>query len=151
MCFFRNSFFKPVKVYTIGYEKKSLEQFIEKLQNNGIERVIDVRETPFSRRKEFSGKNIEKALKKAGIEYVSFRELGAPKEIRKKLKENSISFEKFAEEYRNHLNENDFLMLKILISEKVSALMCYEADWRRCHRSILVELLEKDGFRVIHL
>ncbi|MEM1672996.1 MAG: DUF488 domain-containing protein [Archaeoglobaceae archaeon] len=140
-------------VYTTGYEGKSLEDLINILTEKGVKFLLDVREQPRSRRKEFSRDNIKETLKKAGIEYVSFKKLGTPREIRKKLKENSISFEKFAEEYRNHLanNENYLLLLKILASEKTSVIMCYEADWKKCHRAILTEALEKDGFKVVHL
>lgn len=150
---YENSRKKERIVYTVGYEGKNLEDLINTLTEKGVKSLLDVREQPRSRRKEFSREELKRALKKAGIEYFSFKELGTPKEIRKKLKENSISFEKFAEEYRNHLakNENFLLLLKILASEKTSVLMCYEANWRKCHRSILTEFLEKDGFKVIHL
>lgn len=140
-------------VYTAGYEGKSVEEFTKALKEKAVERVLDVRETPWSRRKDFSKENIRKELKKAGIEYLSFRELGTPREIRKKLKTGSMSFEQFAEAYRSYVakNENSLLMLKILASEKTSAIMCYEADWRNCHRAVLAEFLERDGFKVVHL
>ena len=94
-----------------------------------------------------------KILKEEGIEYKLFSELGAPKEARDELKSKLLSFDEFAEIYRNYLKErmDELRALELYVSSKKSALMCFEADWRRCHRSIIAEFLEKDGFEVIHL
>ncbi|MEM2022665.1 MAG: DUF488 family protein [Archaeoglobaceae archaeon] len=141
------------KVYTIGYEGKTIKEFIEELQNNRIERVIDVRERPLSRKNGFSKKSLQENLSKAGIDYISLTALGSPRELRQSLRSGLLSFSEFADLYQNYLSRDlDAIRnLEIYASSKTSAIMCFEADWRRCHRSILAEFLERDGFEVIHL
>jgi|Deesub1362B_J571_1020462.scaffolds.fasta_scaffold01956_3 uncharacterized protein YeaO (DUF488 family)/bifunctional DNA-binding transcriptional regulator/antitoxin component of YhaV-PrlF toxin-antitoxin module len=146
--------FEGVKrVYTIGYEGKDIEEFIEDLIENGVERLIDVRELPLSRKNGFSKNSLRKALNRKGIEYKSFPELGAPKELRHDLRSKIMGFQEFAEIYSNYLKKHldDLKALEYYISSKKSVIMCFEADWRYCHRSIIAEFLEKDGFEVVHL
>jgi len=141
------------EVYTIGYEGKDIDDFIEELLKNSIERLIDIRELPLSRKNGFSKKALMKALQDVGIEYKHFPELGAPKEARHKLKSKLLNFYEFTEIYRDHLKRHmdDFKALELYVSSKRSVIMCFEADWRICHRSIIAEFLERDGFEVIHL
>jgi len=56
-----------MQIFTIGYEGKSLDQFVAELRRNRISRVIDVRELPLSRRKGFSKTPLTAALAAAGI------------------------------------------------------------------------------------
>lgn len=141
------------EVYTIGYEGKDIDEFVEELLENGIERLIDVRELPLSRKNGFSKNALMKALQEVGIEYKPFPELGAPKEARHGLRSKLLNFYEFAEIYRNHLKRHldDLKALELYVSSKKSVIMCFEADWRVCHRSVIAEFLERDGFEVIHL
>lgn len=144
---------KIQEVYTIGYEGKDIDEFIGILLENEIERLIDVRELPLSRKKGFSKKALMHALQERGIEYKPFPELGAPRDARHKLRSKLLSFCEFAEIYRDHLNRHldDLKSLEFYVSSKRSVIMCFEADWRICHRSVIAEFLERDGFEVIHL
>ena len=141
------------KVYTIGYEGKTVDEFIDELLEHNIVRLIDVRELPLSRKNGFSKRALEKELRLAGIEYISLTSLGAPKELRHDLRSKLMSFSEFARLYRKYLEERteELKRLESYVSTKTSALMCFEADWRECHRSIIAEFLERDGFEVIHL
>lgn len=141
------------KAYTIGYEGKTIDEFIEELINNKIERVIDVREYPLSRKNGFSKKSLQKELNRVGIEYKSLTALGSPRELRQDLRSKLLVFSQFADLYRDYISKHleDIRILEIYVSTKTSAIMCFEADWRRCHRSVLAEFLERDGFEVIHL
>lgn len=141
------------RVYTIGYEGKTVDEFIDELIEHNIVRLIDVRELPLSRKNGFSKKALEKELRLAGIEYLSLTSLGAPKELRRDLRSNLMNFFEFARLYRRYLEEHieELKVLEVYISTKTSALMCFEADWRECHRSIIAEFLERDGFEVVHL
>jgi len=58
-------------IYTIGYGKRSLEEFIELLKRYGIEFLIDIRSQPYSRfRPEFSKAALEKCLEEYAIRYI---------------------------------------------------------------------------------
>jgi len=140
-------------IYTIGYEGRTISNLIDILQKHGIQLLVDVRELPLSRKNGFSKTALREHLNKAGIEYISIRELGTPKEIRHDLKDKAISWQKFKELYIEYLNKHMDAVKRLedLAKSKPTAIMCYEKDWRICHRSIIAEYLEKDGFEVIHL
>jgi len=57
-------------LYTIGYESKSIDNFISKLKNNDISILVDVREIPISRKNGFSKKLFSESLNKNGIGYI---------------------------------------------------------------------------------
>ena len=56
-------------IFTVGYEKRSIDDLIWMLRAQGVERVVDVRLTPTSRRPDFSKKRLSSALEAAGIAY----------------------------------------------------------------------------------
>ena len=65
-------------IFTIGYESATVGEFVAALQRAGVERVIDVRAVPNSRRPGFSKNLLRNALAEAGIDYVHLRALGTP-------------------------------------------------------------------------
>ncbi|WP_423792100.1 DUF488 family protein [Methanocaldococcus indicus] len=140
-------------IYTIGYERRSIDEFIKILKDNQIELVIDVREIPLSRKKGFSKNKLKEILTEHGIGYVHLKFLGTPKELRDKLKSGKISFIEFMDEYLSHLDKNIESLKELLryAVEYRSVLMCYEKDWRKCHRSIIAKELGKIDFKVVNL
>jgi ParB/RepB/Spo0J family partition protein len=138
--------------YTIGYEKKTLEQFLELLKKAGVRTLVDVRAVPRSMfREEFNRDNLVKELGSQGFKYRHFAELGVPTEIRGKLAESG-DFELFNKWYDEHvlasgkLDSEDFKSLDYPI-----AIMCVEFDPTRCHRHRIALALEKRGLRGIDL
>ena len=71
-----------MKLFTIGYEGATMDEFLSALRTAGVERVIDVRALPLSRRPGFSKTPLKNALAEAGIDYVHLRALGTPPEGR---------------------------------------------------------------------
>ena len=71
-----------MRIFTIGYESTTMAEFLAALQRAGVERVIDVRALPLSRRPGFSKSPLRAALEEAGIEYVHLKALGTPAEGR---------------------------------------------------------------------
>ena len=65
-----------MKLFTIGYEATTMAEFLDALTKAGVERVIDVRAVPNSRRPGFSKTPLRNALAEAGIDYVHLRALG---------------------------------------------------------------------------
>lgn len=138
-------------VLTVGYEGRTLDGFLDLLRHHHVSRVIDVRERPISRKKGFSRRALSGDLTRAGIEYFPFPELGSPSAIRRVYKEAG-DFAEFERGYREHIapKTRELAVLRALVAEEPGAILCYEKDWRACHRSILSEYLEKEGFRVVH-
>src|SRR3954451_21230653 len=73
---------KQLRIFTIGYEGATMDEFIGALQRAGVERLIDVRALPLSRRPGFSKTALKGALEEAGIDYVHLKSLGTPAEGR---------------------------------------------------------------------
>ena len=133
--------------YTVGYAQKDITKFIAELEAHSIDVLVDVREYPLSRKKGFSKTALAEYLRQCGIEYWHFRELGSPKELRKKYAEDG-DFDYF----RKHFKEGFEVrrdILKLLLEQTATntiCLMCFEADWSGCHRGILAEeLISLDG------
>src|SRR3954469_21227515 len=68
-----------MKIFTIGYEGATMADFLAALTTAGVERVIDVRALPLSRRPGFSKSSLAASLAEAGIGYVHLKALGTPK------------------------------------------------------------------------
>lgn len=130
------------RIYTAGYEGKTLEEFIALLKANKIEQVIDIRLTPISRKSGFSKSALTQALADEGIKYIHFRELGSPKLIRNKLYETA-DYELFFAEYREHVALNYDYVVKAYqqMEQRRSCLMCYEKDYHFCHRFVLTDMM----------
>ena len=71
-----------MKIYTVGYEGLTLEEFLQRLQRAWVQIVVDVRDVALSRKRGFSKTALAAALRDAGMEYLHIRSLGCPKPIR---------------------------------------------------------------------
>lgn len=143
-----------IPLATIGYESAPQARVIDALKAAGVQVLIDVRAVAASRRAGFSKGLLSSSLNDAGIEYVHLRALGTPKEGRMAARKGKTA--EMREIFEAHLAEPEAqLQLAQAIEiarEKKTALLCYEADHRGCHRSIVVErMLEVADFEVENL
>lgn len=142
------------KIYTTGYEGKTIDQFIVKLLSSGIKRLIDVRKNPVSRVFGFSKKTLSQTCSRVGIEYVHFPGVGIPTAERRGLKSPS-DYQKLLDKYDSSILPNTHELQKelvTLIKESPSVLTCVEDDQSCCHRSRLAKALQKmSGMRTVHL
>ena len=131
-------------VYTIGYEGKSLEDFIRILREHDIDVIIDVRELPISRKKGFSKNQLSQTLEEARIQYEPARSLGTPRDVRNRYRatgDRDVFAEDYAQVLRDHQPELQELLQKAQ-QEKI-CLLCFEQDSADCHRSLLAEELRR--------
>ena len=132
-------------LFTIGYQGKDLDMFLDTLIQNKIGAVIDVRANPFSMNFSFIGKRLKTYLEKVGIEYRHIPELGIPGEQRKNL--NSVAdYEKLFEFYKAEIlprQKENIKQLAEMAAKKRVALLCFEEDKNCCHRGVLSEELER--------
>ncbi len=132
------------KLFTVGYEGRSLDELIDELLGADVERLVDVRELPLSRRRGFSKRALSEALQQAGIEYVHVRALGNPKPNRERYWAGDI--EGGAAVYRTHLNNGSRWALNELaesLDDGRACLLCFERNHAQCHRNVIVEALEE--------
>lgn len=143
-----------MKIFTIGYEKKEIRQFIDILKGNRIELLIDIRAVPHSRNKFYTKKNLESELRDSGIEYLLKKELGSEKNIRDKVKSDG-DYDYFFAEYENSLRNKIPILneLASLARSKTICLLCYEEDFNHCHRRAVADALARLDveFEIIHL
>jgi uncharacterized protein (DUF488 family) len=141
-------------LFTIGYEKASQAEVLAALQQAGVARVIDVRDRPLSRRAGFSKRQLEAGLQAAGLGYVHLQALGTPPEGREANRGRDWPrFWRIVEEKLATAEAEDALATAAaLAAESPSCLLCYEADWRICHRRRVAErLAERHAFTIEHL
>jgi uncharacterized protein (DUF488 family) len=151
-------------LFTLGYKKLSIDSFIQILKSNKIDLVVDVREKPYSRLRDFSQKRLSAHLDRAGISYIDIKELGAPQKIRDMVKQDG-DYQLYFAEYKKHLERQtealNFL-LKLMLEnpsgtgQPTICLLCYEKDVSRCHRRVVAERLaalapSNANIEVVHL
>lgn len=136
-----------MRIFTIGYEGATQAEFLAALQQAGVERVIDVRAVPNSRRPGFSKTPLKNALAEAGIDYVHLRALGTPAAGREAARAGRKS--ELERIYAGQLETPQAMaegaMMLELARDKPSALLCYERDPACCHRTLLWQALSPDA------
>ena len=141
-------------LYTIGYEKARLADVVMTLQQAAVATLIDVRDRPISRRPGFSKRQLAASLEEGGIRYVGLRALGTPPEGREAGRQREWDrFWQIVEEKLATAEAELALAEAADIARAApSCLLCYEADWRGCHRRRVAEMLSaRHGFVVHHL
>lgn len=141
-------------VYTAGYEGLSVDGFLNELLRAGIRLLVDVRNNPVSRRYGFHASTLHRLCDGIGIEYRHFPELGIEPEQRQHLDSQTAWSALFSHYERSILpaQGDSVRQVAALLAGKPGALICMEADYRRCHRSRLASTVSKaSGLPTKHL
>ena len=142
-------------IFTIGHSTRTFNQFLELLLAHGVERVIDIRTIPRSRRNpQYSLDTLGPALEADGIKYVHLKELGGlrrPKPDSKNVGWRNASFRGYADYMATPEFEMALSRAIKLSQNKPSAMMCAEAVPWRCHRSLVADALTARKFAVKHI
>lgn len=142
-------------LFTTGYEQHQRpDDLVAVLKSAGVERLLDVRELPLSRRRGFSKTALGEALAEAGIRYEHERALGNPKPLRDLYRSGRQS--EGERGYRAHIRNGSSWAVDELaesLGEQATCVLCFEADHEVCHRSVIVEelLTREPALRVKHL
>jgi uncharacterized protein (DUF488 family) len=145
----------PLTVYTIGHSTRALAELIALLREHSVTTLADVRTVPRSRRNpQFNRETLREAVGAAGIVYVHLPGLGgfrAPRPDSPNTGWVNSSFRGYAdymltEEFARNLDE-----LLDLAARATVALMCAEALYWRCHRSLIADALAVRGVSVAHI
>lgn len=143
-----------MRIYTIGYEGADIESFLHTLALVEVERVLDIRDVPASRKRDFSKNILRSHLEAAGISYSHFKPLGDPKAGRDAMRSgNRQLFEEiFAEHMRRPEAQGALGDITKAALDETCVLLCYERDYKDCHRTIVAKEMEgRSGFQVQHL
>jgi uncharacterized protein (DUF488 family) len=140
-------------IFTLGYEGLSLQKFIEQLQAAGVQTVVDVRANPLSRKPGFSKRAFAAALNAAGITYVHSSALGCPKSVRDGYKRDG-DWAAYTRHFFAHLKNQSEAVAQLARSaaQARTCLVCFEADFNRCHRTFVGQAAGKiNGMTLSHL
>jgi uncharacterized protein (DUF488 family) len=144
------------QIWTVGHSTRTIDEFISLLKANHIRLLVDVRSLPGSRRyPQFNKETLADSLGKAGIRYEHFPELGGRRKARSDSHNTAwrnASFRGYAdymeiEEFHKGIKR----LLDLAADAGPAAIMCAEAVWWRCHRSLISDYLKASGIEVIHI
>lgn len=118
-------------IYTIGYGNRGMSAFVALLKRYWIKLLVDVRSFPDSGRPNFKRSNLKMNLSiPGGIDYLWIKELGG------KIK---------------HDRTYPLQQLFEAAMTRITAIMCSEMDFRKCHRWEIAKELHKKGAKVAHI
>jgi uncharacterized protein (DUF488 family) len=145
----------PQTIWTVGHSTLTLKAFIAILREHKIEALADVRLLPGSKRyPHFNGETLADELGKAGITYVHLTELGGRRRPRADSPNVAWRNENFRG-YADHMETDEFRRgldkLRQIAMQRRTAMMCAEAVWWKCHRSLVADLLKVQGVEVLHI
>jgi uncharacterized protein (DUF488 family) len=144
------------RIWTIGHSTREIDSFVSLLKENGIKLLVDVRSWPGSKRyPQFNKEALAESLSGQGIRYEHFPELGGrrkPKPDSHNTVWRNASFRGYADHMETEEFQKGVTRLLDLASEAGRAvIMCAEAVWWRCHRSLISDYLKAHGIEVIHI
>ena len=132
-------------LYTIGYEGNSLENYLNRLIENDIKILVDVRNNPLSMKYGFSKNQLKRYCESLGIGYFHFPDVGIVSEKRQELNIQA-DYDKLFEEYRiknlPHTKKTQNVIFELLLKHKRIALTCFESQHCQCHRAHLADAIK---------
>lgn len=144
-----------LRVFTIGHSTRQIDEFLELLRSNGIQRLIDIRTIPKSRRNpQFNADALAKSLHSAKIDYAHMKDLGGLRKAQRDSRNTgwrNASFRGYADYMQTPEFAQALERAVALASEKPTALMCAEAVPWRCHRSLVADALTARGIEVMEI
>lgn len=142
------------RVWTIGYERVGVGDFIAALKAAKVKMLVDVREIANSRRAGFSKHVLAASLAEGGILYLHMKALGTPKAGRQAARRGDTATMQRLFEARLVEPESQLALAETaeLAGKSRVCLMCLEHDWRLCHRTIVARHLQAEfGVKPTHL
>jgi uncharacterized protein (DUF488 family) len=142
-------------IWTIGHSTRAVDELIAALHSFGIQLVVDVRSFPGSRRyPQFNKENLGASLVESGVRYQHFPELGG----RRRAKPDSLNLAWRNEAFRGYADYMETVEFREGIARLLelagawrTAIMCAEAVWWRCHRSLVSDYLKAQDIEVTHI
>lgn len=133
-------------LYAFGYEGLTLEAFLRRLSEVRVGMLVDVRELPLSRKPGFSKNALSAALAAHGIGYIHIPALGCPKAVRNqyRIDGNWTGYVRRFTAYLGSQTGPISELAKLSRTDK-ACLLCFEADFNYCHRSLVARAASEAG------
>jgi len=144
-----------MKIYTIGFTKKSAEQFFGLLLRNGVKRLVDIRINNSSQLAGFAkGADLSYFARAIGnMDYVYIEDFAPTKELLNDYQNKRIDWEQYQKIYRNLLKERNIIKKYNIKDFDGSCFLCSEDTPEHCHRRLLVEFFKtkNKAVEIVHL
>ncbi len=142
-------------IWTIGHSTRSVEEFIGLLKEFRVELLADIRSYPGSSRyPHFNKEPLKDTLLSEGLAYIHLEQLGGRRKVRRDSRNTAWTHPSFRG-YADYMETGPFrdavLQLEEMALTRPTAIMCAEALWWRCHRSLVSDYLKLRGWKVIHI
>ena len=145
-----------MRIWTIGHSTRTIDDFISLLKENEIKLLADVRAWPGSKRyPQFNKEALAESLSAHGIRYEHFPELGGKRKSKPDSRNTAWRNASFRG-YADYMETEQFhkgVERLLDVSAKIgsTAIMCAEAVWWSCHRSLIADYLKARGVEVMHI
>jgi uncharacterized protein (DUF488 family) len=145
-----------MRIWTIGHSTRAIDEFISLLEENEIKLLADVRAWPGSKRyPQFNKDALAESLNAHGIGYQHFPELGGKRKSKPDSRNTAWRNASFRG-YADYMETEQFQkgierLLDVAAEAGPTAIMCAEAVWWRCHRSLIADYLKARGVEVLHI
>ena len=145
-----------MRIWTFGHSTRGIDEFISLLDENQIKLLVDVRAFPGSKRyPQFNKETLARSLTTHGIRYEHFPELGGKRKSRPDSHNTAWRNASFRG-YADYMESKEFQtgierLLDIATEAGPTAIMCAEAVWWRCHRSLIADYHKARGVEVLHI
>jgi uncharacterized protein (DUF488 family) len=145
-----------MRIWTIGHSTRTVDEFISLLKENKIKLLADVRAWPGSKRyPQFNKDTLAESLTAHGISYEHFPELGGKRKSKPDSRNTAWRNASFRG-YADYMETEQFQkgierLLNIAEETGPTAIMCAEAVWWRCHRSLIADHLKARGMEMLHI
>ncbi|MEQ8200404.1 MAG: DUF488 domain-containing protein [Syntrophomonadaceae bacterium] len=142
-------------ICTIGFSKKSLREFVSKLQGAGVKKIIDIRLNNTSQLAGYAKKqDLEYVLELVGIEYEHRPEFAPTAELMKDYQQKQVDWDAFEQIFKSLLDQrNPLESFDLRQQPDIICLLCAEDKPVRCHRRLVAEYMQGhgEGIDVKHL
>lgn len=142
-------------IWTVGHSTRTAEKFVEMLLAHEIKVLVDVRSFPGSRRlPQFNKAELAESLSRVGIEYQHEPRLGGrrtPRADSHNTAWQNASFRAYADHMETEVFQRGVEELLEVAENERTTVMCAEAVWWRCHRSLIADYLKAEGHTVLHI
>lgn len=144
-------------IYSIGYEGKDIDIYLNSLIKHNVTLLCDVRKNPISMKFGFSKKQLKDYCEKLDINYLHLPHFGIESGKRKNLN-TAADYGKLFSYYKKEVlpvsTQNIEKLINVISSHQKIAFTCFEADANMCHRSYLLDYIFENNdieYKLIHL
>ena len=145
----------PTTIWTIGHSTRAIEEFLSLLAGSRIEAIADVRSFPGSRRyPQYGREALAATLAAHAIGYHWLPALGGRRRASPDSPNTAwrnASFRGYADYMSSTQFAQGLAELSEVSNKARTAIMCSEALWWRCHRSMIADALCVRGIKVVHI